>query len=156
MAAAGPSVRISSTASVASCTMMASSVRSAFPGGVRTWSAPSLRPGGLPIPMRTRVKASLWTWATLDLRPLWPARGRPGAGARAGRDPGGPALGGPAAARLAGRRPGWRRALGRRALRGRGLSPSLALDGLGPLFPRRLRRLADNDGGFAVMIGGDA
>ena len=107
--------RMHSTASAATSMLTSSSARSRFEGERSTWSAPcSLPPGGLPMPMRTRVKASEWRWALMERSPLWPASPPPGldphdaraAGpARRARPPAGPGprsrSGGPG-----GRRPG--------------------------------------------------
>ena len=74
----GPSVRIISTASAASDH---ADVELGPLGLARASSArgrrPGLAPGGLPMPMRTRRKSSVWRWALIDLSPLWPARPPP-------------------------------------------------------------------------------
>ena len=68
-----------STASAASSTSTRPAARGrASTGGCSTWSAPrSLPPGGLPMPIRTRAKSSVWRWALIDRSPLWPARPPP-------------------------------------------------------------------------------
>ena len=40
--------------------------RSALPGFLSTWSAPSALPGGLPMPIRTRTKSSVCRCALID------------------------------------------------------------------------------------------
>ena len=77
IATSTPSARIVSTASAASSTTTSSSARSALPGRRSTWSVPSIRPGGLPTPMRTRRKSCEWRWDRIDARPLLPANPPP-------------------------------------------------------------------------------
>ena len=71
-AAMRPSEAIISTASAASSSTFGSTCRSVEEKGFSTKSAASWRPGGRPMPMRTRVKSPVPAEEMMSRIPLWP------------------------------------------------------------------------------------